>query len=197
MSLSAAAKARAAVNVKLALVLSNAPGFELANASAIVQAWRNVGAQGASLSCLAACIHDESNGENIYGDDGGAAWMSDTPFGPLQEHEVTEQNFAWFWARVRDGATSNGVGPAQLTSPDLIAAAIKRGGAHVPLHNIAEGSLFLGGLIRAHGSIEAGFAAYNGSGPVAAEYGARLLGYAQRYLDLFVDAKLATAQTLR
>ena len=197
MSLSAAAKARAAVNVKLALVLSNAPGFELANASAIVQAWRNVGAQGASLSCLAACIHDESNGLNIYGDDPGGAWMSDSPFGPLQEHEVTEQNFAWFWEHVERGSTSNGVGPAQLTSADLIAAAIKRGGAHIPVHNIAEGSIFLGGLMRAHGSAQAGFAAYNGSGPAAEAYGVRLLGDAQRYLDLFVEAKLATAQTLR
>jgi hypothetical protein len=60
-----------------------------------------------------AMIEKESKGRNVYGSDSGGA-LEDFPI------EVNQGNFEVFWWLVNTkGQTSNGVGPAQLTSPDF------------------------------------------------------------------------------
>lgn len=59
----------------------------------------------AALACL--WMETGERGANIYGHDAGGA-------GPHGE-EVTEENFREFLAAIRDGETSNGVGPLQIT----------------------------------------------------------------------------------
>lgn len=61
----------------------------------------------AALACL--WMETGERGANIYGHDVGGA-------GPHGE-EVTEENFREFLAALRDGETSNGVGPLQITYP--------------------------------------------------------------------------------
>lgn len=61
----------------------------------------------AALACL--WMETGERGANIYGHDAGGA-------GPHGE-EVTEENFREFLAAIRDGETSNGVGPLQITYP--------------------------------------------------------------------------------
>lgn len=59
----------------------------------------------AALACL--WMETGERGANIYGHDAGGA-------GPHGE-EVTEENFREFLAAIRNGETSNGVGPLQIT----------------------------------------------------------------------------------
>jgi hypothetical protein len=61
----------------------------------------------AALACL--WMETGERGANIYGHDAGGA-------GPHGE-EVTEENFREFFAAIRDGENSNGVGPLQITYP--------------------------------------------------------------------------------
>jgi hypothetical protein len=118
----------------------------------------------------------ESNGLNVYGADPASAWINDGPYGTLWEHEVTESNFRWFWSRVEAGAVSDGVGPKQLTSASLIAAANARGGAWIPERNCGEGNRFFQELLNQTGSIWESYFHYNGGGSVAANYANRAVG---------------------
>jgi endonuclease/exonuclease/phosphatase (EEP) superfamily protein YafD len=78
--------------------------FGLVNVEAIETA-----AEQAGLPFAVACalMEKESGGRNVYGHDAGGAG----PHGSL----VTEANFKAFLKAVLAGATSNGVGPAQIT----------------------------------------------------------------------------------
>lgn len=65
----------------------------------------------AGLPFYAACalLEKESHGRNVYGHDEGGVFSND-------EHETVDaQNFMQFIMRVMNGATSNGVGPCQIT----------------------------------------------------------------------------------
>lgn len=141
----------------------------LQNASAIVQA---SSLERFDLAELAAIIEEESGGRNIYGaDDTGP----DGALPPaLYDKPVTKANFKTFWARVQAGHTSNGVGLAQLTSKGFLEAANSRGGAWIPIHQCTEACAILRGLIADHATFQAAAAAYNGAGPVADAYGARV-----------------------
>jgi hypothetical protein len=158
-------------NARLAIALENGG---LQNAAVIVQA---SALERLGLSYCCAMIENESGGRNIFGaDPAGDAlpreWY-DTP--------VTHEKFEVFWANVQRGMTSNGVGPAQLTSPSLISAANARGGTWIPLHNMTEGFAFLKSLFEQHDGPLGGFTAYNGSGPAAEAYGQRAVALAEQW----------------
>ncbi len=57
-----------------------------------------------------AILQKETGGLNIYGHDRGGVFSLASG-----NKEVTEENFAEFWKKVKAGATSNGVGPMQIT----------------------------------------------------------------------------------
>jgi hypothetical protein len=139
---------------------------------------------GLDLAVAAATTHVESGGKNIYGGDPASSWMNHGPFGELWEHEVTKENFAWFWREDQNPqVTSNGVGRKQLTSKSLIVAANARGGAWLNEHNAAEGDLYMKELInQSRGSLWTAAYHYNGSGPDAVRY-------ANDYVSLVTDIR--------
>lgn len=78
----------------------------LKNAAAIVNA---AATSGVPLYIAAAFVEQESGGANVYGHDAG---------GLFPGKAVTQSNFKTFLSKVvRDGHTSNGVGPLQITYP--------------------------------------------------------------------------------
>lgn len=82
----------------------NANGFS--NSDSIVRAAHDAGLP---LGIAAALMAQESMGANVYGHDSGGYRPADY---------VTEDNFREFYqAVVVNGATSNGVGPSQITYP--------------------------------------------------------------------------------
>ena len=80
----------------------------------------------APLPLPAACalIEMESGGANIYGHDVGG--VNSLPVG--QTLEVTEANFTDFLTQVMAGATSNGVGPCQITYAGTLVNGKRDGG---------------------------------------------------------------------
>ncbi len=81
-----------------------ATGYGLVNVTTLAEAADLVG-----IPFPAACalMEKESGGRNIYGHDQGGAGPAGQP--------VTRTNFEAFLAKVLAGATSNGVGPSQIT----------------------------------------------------------------------------------
>ncbi len=57
-----------------------------------------------------AILQKETGGRNIYGHDRGGVFSLASG-----NKDVTEENFKEFWRKVKGGATSNGVGPMQIT----------------------------------------------------------------------------------
>lgn len=78
----------------------------LTNCESIINASRRV-----KLPLEAACalMQKESGGRNVYGHDSGGVFSRD------EYPTVTGANFFDFIVRVMNGATSNGVGPSQIT----------------------------------------------------------------------------------
>jgi hypothetical protein len=73
------------------------------------------------LAAACALMQKESGGNNVYGNDPGA--MAEGFTAP-----PNEDNFALYWFMViARGATPNGVGPSQITSPGLIQEMINQG----------------------------------------------------------------------
>ena len=82
----------------------------------------------------AAILEKESRGRAVYGHDRGGV------FSDAGELEVTEKNFSEFLKRVQAGATSNGVGPMQITYPGHFRIMLGRGlRPWIPADNIDYG----------------------------------------------------------
>ena len=118
--------------------------------------------EGLELACACAMLTKEtSGGNNEFGHD---------PGNPINGGWVNQHRYQQMRHYVNLGYPSQGVGPCQLTSTSLQDEADKLGGCWVIEHNMAVGFHDLHQLIQEHGE-EGGFAAYNGSGPLAAAYG--------------------------
>ena len=129
---------------------------------------------GVRLDVACAVLMLESGGgRNVFGHD---------PTIFVGYGEVTQAKYlAYRAARHRTGELQ-GVGPMQLTSFSLQSEADALGGCWKPKFNIAVGMHYLGELIAAHpGNLHAGIAAYNGSGPAAAQYATHALAVAARF----------------
>lgn len=130
---------------------------------------------GVPIACALLTI-ESGGGRNEFGHD------SDR-LGPCPGYgwgTVTEARYQAF-KKLRDKEhRSNGVGPAQLTSPSLQDEADAAGGCWIPQHNIAVGLHYLHDLIAEHG-LRPGIVAYNGSGPAADRYADHLLELAYRF----------------
>lgn len=123
---------------------------------------------GCDLSTYIALLENESGGRNVFGGEGTAcprAWY---------EGEVTRFRYTVYKVRRNLGFSPNGVGPCQLTDPDLQKQAERLGGCWKPLHNMEVGFTLLEQLVREHGLLE-GARRYNGSGSAAVEYAHRLV----------------------
>ncbi len=126
------------------------------------------------LSLVCAVLEQESQGgKNIYGQDpNGNPWRSHSLANP---QVVSEANYSgrhyhpheeqpphsYLWYR-KHGYGPQGVGPMQLTSPELQDQANKYGGAWKVSANLRVGLDYLQSLIVQHG-LQGGIAAYNGS----------------------------------
>jgi hypothetical protein len=141
----------------------------------------------AKLGLPVACgmlMMETGGGANIYGHDTDR-------FGRCPGYgwgEVTQANYAAF-KHLRDTqGRSNGVGPCQLTSPELQDEADEAGGCWLPAHNMGVGFHTLHDLIARYGLID-GCAAYNG-GPggrhatVAQTYAHHLIALAEHYKSI-------------
>ena len=138
---------------------------------------RTISKLGLPVAC-AMLTKESSGGYNIYGHDVYPGGIEAPGYG---WGAVTETNVAAF-LKLRDATgRTNGVGPPQLTSVSLQNEATAAGGLWVPQHTMAVGFHFLHDLIAEHGTVEAGCAAYNGSGPAAAAYGQDCLVLAEHY----------------
>ncbi len=104
---------------------------------------------------------------------------------------VTKAKYEAFLTLRKKEGRSNGVGPAQLTSPSLQDEADKAGGCWIPQHNMAVGFHYLHDLIVEHG-LQAGCAAYNGSGPAADAYGRHLVALAEHYKAIGLGTVVGT-----
>jgi hypothetical protein len=117
---------------------------------------------GIPVSLGFALVEQESNFQNVFGHDptifAGA--------GKVTAYKYREYKCQRDAQRPR---RMQGVGPCQLTWYATQDRADKRGGCHVPRHNIAQAFDALALNIRACG-LEQGIAAYNGSGPAAQRY---------------------------
>ena len=74
---------------------------------------------------------------------------------------VTPENYREYLAFRKRTGLAQGVGPGQLTSPGIQDMADRRGGCHVPEHNIEIAMQVLSGHIKALGKFK-GIGAYNG-----------------------------------
>lgn len=130
---------------------------------------------GLPLAC-AMLMLESGGGRNEFGHD------SDRK-GPCPGYgwgAVTKTKYLKFRALRDSEGRSNGVGPAQLTSPSLQNEADRVGGCWVVQHNMAVGFHYLHDLIKEHGLL-GGCIAYNGSGAAATAYGHRLIALAEQF----------------
>ena len=134
------------------------------------------------LSAILAMLENESGGANIFGNDQGQpnalprAWYGS---------HVTRAKYLLFRRRREKGMVSNGVGPAQLTSPGLQEQADSRGGCWKPLHNIYVGASYLSQHAGAGADWRNAFMDYNGSGPAAEAYAARAVAQMAAWHSVF------------
>jgi hypothetical protein len=160
----------------------------LVNAATALRASRQVGLE---LSAACASLAKESAGRNVFG---GDPWNRTAyPRGmalPVRwrEQAVTRWRYTVYKIRRALGMQPNGVGPCQLTSANLQREAESAGGCWKVLPNMQVGFRLLKGLIDAHGGVQGGFAAYNGSGPAAAAYGLAAVAEAAAWHRRFADA---------
>jgi hypothetical protein len=119
---------------------------------------------GLPLAC-AMLMQESGGGRNEFGHD---------PTIFAGAGQVTKQSYLTYRALRDQTRRCQGVGPCQLTSAGLQDAADTLGGCWIPRWNMAVGFHYLAEQIRAHG-LEAGVAAYNGSGPAAARYSRTVL----------------------
>ncbi|MCV7627578.1 hypothetical protein M3A84_010740, partial [Micrococcus luteus] len=129
-------------------------GRHLDNAAAIVAAARRADVP---LAVAAALAELESGGRNVFGHDAGG--VHSAPRGT--DVPVTRERYEELVARVAQGETSNGVGPAQITWPPYFAQAAERGlRLWEPEDNLAFGLEVLrghlGGDLSAEGIARAG-----------------------------------------
>lgn len=122
---------------------------------------------GIELAAAVTLLFMESGGgKNVWGHDRvltGGIYVSGSP--------VTKDAYLRYKAR-RAVLGAQGVGPTQLTWRGFQDQADAQGGCWDWSVNCRVGFGVLGGLIHGHGE-QAGFAAYNGSGPAAQAYGQR------------------------
>lgn len=164
---------------KLIEVISS---YGMQNAQACVEA-QDAKNRPALSQCL-ALLENESGGANIFGHEGTACpeeWWGG---------EVTEPRYVVYRERRDKGLTPDGVGPTQITDPQLQIEAQNLGGCWKPKLNMDVGFGFLHQLMVEHGSQD-GFAAYNGSGPAAVAYGERAMRWAEIWHDRLVAHGLA------
>lgn len=122
-----------------------------AHGTAIYEANHRSGLHDLPLAC--ALVEQESGGANIFGCDYGP--QGGRP--PYCEDKVTKARVA----ALLHQSKNNGVGLTQLTSRDLVDAAQRKGGAHIPLNQCLVGFGYLRSLIRQLGRHK-GIGAYNG-----------------------------------
>lgn len=128
----------------------------------------------ANLPFWAACalLEKESNGRNVYGHDVGGVKPDDPPTG---------RNFFDFLVKVMNGATSNGVGPCQITYAGSLKAGHRDGGYFrqmaelglrpwVVRENMRFGFGLMAGHRKSQGSWEKAGTAYNGKATYGADY---------------------------
>jgi hypothetical protein len=137
----------------------------LRNARAIARACR---AEGLAFFHACALVEKESGGKNIYGHDKGGV---NTVSGSMG---VTDKNFLLFLVKVMNGATSNGVGPLQITYAGARVGGHRDGGYFrqmaeaglrpwVPEENMRFGFRIFVGLLKKHnGDVAKAGAEYNG-----------------------------------
>lgn len=101
--------------------------------------------------------------------------------------EVTEQRYRALRQAIREGRPSNGVGPCQLTSVNLLDDADAIGGAWNIVPNLEVGAHFIHQLQEEHGVL-GGFIAYNGSGPAAEAYGNRAMEIRSTFQAVIANA---------
>lgn len=135
---------------------------------------------GLPVAC-AVLMLETGGGRNEYGHDVYPGGVEAPGFG---WGTVTEANYRAFLSLRAATGRSNGVGPCQLTSPGLQDEADAAGGCWLPQHNMAVGFRDLHDLVVERGSVEAGCAAYNGSGPAAEAYGRHAYVLAEHYRSI-------------
>ena len=163
----------------------------LENAHVIHSAFEHVnhGAPaGFDLAACCAMAQAESGGRMIWGAD---PWdPGNYPEGyalpvALHEQPVTEANYHAYRRARNRGLQPQGCGITQLTSAGLQEEAERAGGCWIPFYNARVGFAFLASLFMTHPTPELAFAAYNGSGPAAYAYGARVAGYQSAWRQRF------------
>lgn len=123
------------------------------------------------ISLAFALVEQESNFRNIFGHDRG---------GPFAGQNVTASKVRQLISHVHRGGTSNGVGLTQLTWIGYIEQAQRRGGAHIPKHQLSVAFDALHNLIRRYG-VHGGYKHYNGTGSAADVYADRLEARQRRW----------------
>lgn len=126
-------------------------------------------AVGINLPPACALMTMESSGRNVYGHDKGAM-LSGFPA------DVTKDNFQAYWYMVNVmGATPNGVGPCQITSPGLIKIMLDHGQKPWdPRDNMEFGFSLILGYRQSLGSWRDAAIRYNGSTTYADRFVAAL-----------------------
>lgn len=158
------------------------------NSEALVRAAVTVGIP---VWIAAAVIEKESRGANVYGNDRGGVYSEGRgrPPGGL----VTAENFPEFERRVRNGETSNGVGPAQITFPGYFPQARTRGlKLWVPFDNMRLGFEIMRGYLGgdySNASIRRAGGAYNGN----ITYGDALVVVAEKWRGRLAGSSEDTA----
>lgn len=122
---------------------------------------------GIPISLGFALVEQESGFHNIFGHD---------PTIYVGAGAVTKAKYLGYRAKRRSSGNRmmQGVGPCQLTWWEYQDAADRLGGCWIARYNIQLAFTHLGQLIDRHG-LRAGVKAYNGSGPAADRYAARVL----------------------
>lgn len=131
-------------------------GFQ--NVSHIIAAAK---ATNTPLWVAAALFEKESMGRNIYGHDAGGVFSV-----AGKNIEVTEANFREFISKINAGATSNGVGPSQITWKGFFPDAANKGfKLWLPLDNMIYGLQLLKSYLKGNyseASLKAAGTRYNG-----------------------------------
>jgi hypothetical protein len=136
--------------------------------------WRQakVARLGLPLAC-ALLMQESAGGHNEFGHDPTIAVGWGT---------VTKAKYLAYRKLRDEGHGCQGVGPCQLTAAGYQDEADRLGGCWIPRLNCAVGFHALHGLVAAHG-LQAGVAAYNGSGPAAERYSQRVLALAAHFKE--------------
>ncbi len=148
--------------------------YGIQNADALVQA---AATEGVPLYIAAAFVSKESGGQNIFGHDRGGMYPGQA---------VTQDKYNTMVAAVAKGATSNGVGPMQITYGGYFPLAAKQGlDLWVPLDNYRFGLRIIKGYLDGDYSsarINRAGQIYNSGKPTGApSYGASVVSLANTW----------------